>query len=120
MRGSPRRHFDELSDVMPAKLHMTVPGGFRRREVPAILVLHRGVVEASDRVQFEGYEVTTPRRTLLDLLRRPIISHEQIAIAIGQAYNRGMINRPDIANWRRDAAIKQDPLETLIKEAGIE
>jgi len=32
----------ELSDIMPSKLHMTVPREFRRNSrIPEILVLHR-------------------------------------------------------------------------------
>src|ERR1700677_899050 len=39
----------ELSDVNPAKLHMTVPSAFRRNaETPKILVLHRASIDEED------------------------------------------------------------------------
>src|SRR5229473_4160682 len=39
----------DLSDVMPAKLHMTVPRSFRRNsEIPRVLVLHFGDLPQSD------------------------------------------------------------------------
>jgi predicted transcriptional regulator of viral defense system len=37
----------ELSDVMPARLHLTVPPGFRRNApIPKVLVLHRALLAA--------------------------------------------------------------------------
>lgn len=39
----------DLSDVNPAKLHMTVPPEFRRNSVsPAVLVLHKGTLSPAD------------------------------------------------------------------------
>jgi predicted transcriptional regulator of viral defense system len=39
----------EFSDVMPAKLHLTVPPTFRRNAaIPKVLVLHRAGLKASD------------------------------------------------------------------------
>ena len=36
----------ELSDVMPSKLHMTVPKDFRRNSmIPEVLILHRANVD---------------------------------------------------------------------------
>src|ERR1700734_3135788 len=39
----------ELSDIMPSKLHMTVPKGFRRNSIiPEVLILDRANVDESD------------------------------------------------------------------------
>ena len=59
----------ELSDLMPAKLHMTVPKSFRRNsEIPRALVLHLADLPQSDIANANGVRVTKPMRTILDLL----------------------------------------------------
>src|SRR5208337_4334820 len=59
----------DLSDVMPAKLHMTVPRSFRRNsEIPRVLVLHFADLPQSDIGASDGVQVTRPMRTILDLL----------------------------------------------------
>ena len=56
----------ELSDVMPAKLHMTVPPRFRRNsEIPRMLVLHFANIPQSDIGTAHGVPVTNPMRTIL-------------------------------------------------------
>src|SRR5271155_6077792 len=59
----------DLSDVMPAKLHMTVPRRFRRNsKIPRVLVLHFADLPESDIGVAHGVRVTRPMRTILDLL----------------------------------------------------
>src|SRR5690348_5152971 len=60
----------ELSDIMPSKLHMTVPREFRRNStIPEILVLHRAHLDTSEIQEMHGIRVTRPLRTIVDLLR---------------------------------------------------
>ena len=55
----------ELSDVNPAKLHMTVPSAFRRSaKVPKILMLHRASLNEKDVEQRQGFAVTRPLRAI--------------------------------------------------------
>src|SRR6266536_2147116 len=54
----------ELGDVMPARVHLTVPPSFRMR-APAV-VIHKALLDPSDMEQFEGFSVTTPVRSILD------------------------------------------------------
>ncbi len=59
----------ELSDLNPAKLHMTVPQNFRRNsEIPGILVLHYYDLPRSDILIGPGFKYTRPLRTILDLI----------------------------------------------------
>ncbi|MCP5118300.1 MAG: hypothetical protein GY953_46395, partial [bacterium] len=59
----------ELSDLNPAKLHMTVPARFRRNsEIPGILVLHYSDPPASAVQAAQGFKFTRPLRTILDLV----------------------------------------------------
>lgn len=85
------RIFD-LSDNMPAKLHMTVPAKFRRgTEMPAILVLHHANLAPADVEEREGFRVTRPMRTILDLVAVGGLSSDLLKQAFDEARNRGLI-----------------------------
>jgi predicted transcriptional regulator of viral defense system len=85
------RVFD-LSDNMPTKLHMTVPVKFRRgAEIPAILVLRHADLEPIDVEEREGFRVTRPMRTILDLVAMGGLSSDLLKQAFEEARNRGLI-----------------------------
>jgi predicted transcriptional regulator of viral defense system len=57
-----------LSDVSPAKVHVTLPHALRiRRTVPRHLIIHYANLEAQDIKQVEGVPVTTAARTIRDV-----------------------------------------------------
>jgi predicted transcriptional regulator of viral defense system len=59
----------DLSDLNPAKLHMTVATDFRRnRDVRGILVLHYADLPESDIQTAQGFKFTRPLRTILDVI----------------------------------------------------
>src|SRR5437870_3622178 len=59
----------DLSDLMPSKLHMTVPTGFRRNSrIPQVLVLYYDDLPQRDIEAIDGVRVTRALRTVLDLL----------------------------------------------------
>jgi len=85
------RIFD-LSDNMPPKLHMTVPAKFRRgAEIPAILVLHHADLSPADVEEREGFRVTRPMRTILDLVAAGGLSSDLLKQAFDEARNRGLV-----------------------------
>lgn len=87
--------FYDLSDVNPAKLHLTVPPGFRRNsEIPGILILHRGVVHKDDAEMVQGFRVTRPLKAISDLLIERTVQMDHMEQAVKQAFQRGLI-RPD-------------------------
>lgn len=91
----------DLSDLMPAKLHLTVPRAFRRQAaIPAILVLHFDDVPAGDVEVREGYRVTSPIRTIRDASKAPEISGDIIRQAVSEAITRGLIIETDIDRHR--------------------
>jgi predicted transcriptional regulator of viral defense system len=53
----------ELSDIMPSKLHMTVPKFRRNRTIPEILVLHWANLDTGEVQEMQGIRVTRPRWT---------------------------------------------------------
>lgn len=58
----------ELSDVNPARIHLTIPVGYRvrRRQVPGVLVLHWADLSEEDVGSVEGVPVTKAARTIRD------------------------------------------------------
>ena len=87
----------ELSDVMPVSLHMTVPPSFRRSAgIPAVLVIHRATLEPADIQVMEGYSVTRPLRTIIDVAACATISSDLLQQAIHQALQRGLVQRDDL------------------------
>jgi predicted transcriptional regulator of viral defense system len=87
----------ELSDIMPSKLHMTVPKHFRRNSrIPEILVLHKADLSEGDRQDIYGVRVTRPLRTIMDLLESGHVDRTLIRQAIDQAMRRGLISTKQI------------------------
>ena len=89
----------ELSDLNPAKLHMTVPARFRRNsEMPGIVVLYYADLPANDIQAGPGYEFTRPLRTILDLIEAGTVEQTFIRQALHQAVDRGLITRQQLRN----------------------
>lgn len=103
---------------MPERLHMTVPPGFRRMAaIPEVLRLHRARLGDRDVQTIDGVRVTTPMRTLLDVVAGGAIAQELLVQAVGQALRRGVIMRRQLetarvstrARQRLDRVLKQVP-----------
>jgi predicted transcriptional regulator of viral defense system len=93
----------ELSDVMPSKLHMTVPKDFRRNSaIPKILILQRANIEKSDTQEMYGVRVTRPLRTIIDLLRSKQVDETQLKLAVNEALRRGLIGKREIEDASPD------------------
>ena len=87
----------ELSDLNPAKLHMTVPTHFRRNsEIPAILVLHYADLARDDVQTAQGFKYTRPLRTILDLIEADSVERTFLRQALRQALHRGLITRSEV------------------------
>lgn len=81
----------DISDVSPARIHVTIPRGVRiRRQAPAHLALHRADLPEEDRDVHEGIPVTRLGRTLRDcraaglgdeVLQRALLDAERLGIA---------------------------------------
>lgn len=93
----------ELSDIMPSKLHMTVPKEFRRNSrIPEILVLHRANLDPSEVQEAHGVRVTRALRTIMDLLRSGHVDRSQLKLAVDEAIRRGLIARREIDRMPHD------------------
>lgn len=94
----------ELSDLNPAKLHMTVPAHFRRSsEIPAILVLHYADLADGDVQIAQGFKYTRPLRTILDIIEADIVERTFVRQALRQALYRGLITRSEVKHVKLSA-----------------
>lgn len=59
-----------ISDVLPAKFHITIPKNsrFQRRAVPSKIVVHHGNLNAKDITSQEGVPVTSVEKTIQDVI----------------------------------------------------
>ncbi|MBB01425.1 MAG: hypothetical protein CMJ47_02145 [Planctomyces sp.] len=86
----------DLSDVLPAQIHLTVPLAWRTRRLrlPLGLVLHHDDLTDSARTWVEVVPVTTPLQAITEC----IVAHsapDLIEQAIRQARQRGLISGGD-------------------------
>src|ERR1019366_6578492 len=87
----------DLSDVNPAKLHMTVPKAFRRNSiVPKVVVLHKADLAPTDLLDILGVRATTPLRTITDLIAENKTDRKLLRQAVGEGLTRGLVTRRQI------------------------
>jgi predicted transcriptional regulator of viral defense system len=92
----------QLSDALPARIHLTVPTSWQRRRlrVPDDVVLHHDDVGAIDRAWVGPVPVTTPRRTLVDCARAAV-APDVLRQAARQALVRQQVDRADLVDVER-------------------
>jgi predicted transcriptional regulator of viral defense system len=79
----------DLTDAMPAEIHITVPHPFRGRRTG--VVVHTAPLDARERTVRTAVPVTTVTRTIVDVLRR---SGSDLAVdAAREALDRGLVTR---------------------------
>jgi predicted transcriptional regulator of viral defense system len=87
----------ELSDVMPAKMHMTVPKHYRKgTKIPQGLVLYFEDLPKSDVQTQQGYFVTTPLRTILDIVEKSHLSSDLIVQAVREGLKKGLLSYKEL------------------------
>jgi predicted transcriptional regulator of viral defense system len=87
----------ELTDAMPARIHMTVQTGFRRgAAIPKALILHVADLVPSEVEQLDGVPVTKPLRTLIDVAISGDVPIDDLQAAFSGAARSGKITRAEI------------------------
>ena len=108
----------DLTDAMPSRLHMTVPGAFRRSAaIPKAVVLHMADLPPSDIEQIDDVPVTKALRTLIDVAASREIPLADLQLAFVEATRSGKITRAEIAAAKTDAA-QRDVLRILKAKRG--
>ena len=85
----------QLSDVLPHRIHLTVPPSFRK-ESPKGCVFHKATLTTKEIEERDGFSVTTPLRTLTDVAKANSVTDEQLAKAVDDALRRGMVRPSDL------------------------
>ena len=83
----------ELSDLMPSKIHVTVPPLFRKNSENHI-ILHKGIVRPEDVQKRQGFFITTPLRTIYDEAEGDL-SLDHLKQAIRDGLRSGKLMRKD-------------------------
>lgn len=97
----------DLADVNPRKVHLTVPKGRRvRRRVPGWVVLHEGDLGPTDVTEHEGLAVVTPARAIIDAIQDDL-GERFVQQAVATARRRNLLTTPEeariestLARWR--------------------
>jgi hypothetical protein len=80
----------ELSDTNPARLHMTVPPGFRKTApTPPLLVLHKRTIVPGSFEQRAGYNVIKPLPNMLMLIDEDETPEEVLVQALRDGIAKG-------------------------------
>jgi hypothetical protein len=100
-------------DISP-KLEMTVPKGFRRMgATPEGLTLHYAELPESDIAARNGYRLTTPMRTILDLAAGDTMPRAELSKALLGIVQRRLITRGQVKG-ARIPEVAQLQLEALL------
>jgi predicted transcriptional regulator of viral defense system len=101
-----------IGEFESARVHLTVPAGFGRRD--RAVVLHVGDLHAEDVQRGAGFRVTTPMRSLIDVAARGP-DEEQLGRAIIEARSRGLVTLRRL----RGRAEMVDPRAALYVERAL-
>ena len=91
-----------LSDVSPARVHMTLPTTVRiRREVPKGLAIHYGDLAPGEVERVEGVPVTTPARSIRDA-HASHLGNDLVGRAIADGRRSGVISMAEADRLERE------------------
>jgi predicted transcriptional regulator of viral defense system len=94
--------YRELGDFNPAKVHITVPGKFRRNSpTPKTVILHRDTLVPSEITLLRGMRICRVTRALCDVVHKNPAALEECRRIAKEARRRGLILESEI----REAAI---------------
>jgi predicted transcriptional regulator of viral defense system len=96
-----------VGEVQPGKVHLTVPAGFRKRKADG-LALHRTALHGREVDTREGFPVTTPLRTILDLAEARL-DPDQLTAIVKDALRKGLLDRRAILDVLATIPKRIDP-----------
>ena len=102
----------DLSDVLPAEIHVIMPRtGSRRREG---IRLHTNRIEIDEITRREGLPITTPSRTIADVITNGLES-DLVRQAVEEAIKKGLVTRAQLLEQadRRQGRVKKTIHEIL-------
>lgn len=101
----------ELGLLLPDRVHLTVPPGFRKPP-PKGCLLHRRELPRSEVEEREGFNVTTVQRTLVDVAHSTDVPYDEVIRAAREALDRGLIATSALA----DALVRENAPTTMLAD----
>ena len=95
----------ELSDVIPSTVHLTVPPSFRKKCAGGC-VLHRSILPLEAVEKREGFFVTTPLQTIIDVADSAL-GLEQLEQAVRDALTNGLMVPANISKAKMSATARK-------------
>jgi predicted transcriptional regulator of viral defense system len=86
----------DLGDLLPSKIHLTVPANFRKKPVKNV-VLHKAKLNDAEIDRRDDLPVTSPLRTILDLARSHL-DDERLTAITKDAIQKGLVSRQELLN----------------------
>jgi len=100
-----------LGELLPKHTHLTVPRSFRKK-APARCLPHKADLASDEAEQREGFRVTKPLRTLVDVAGTERVSQDQLNQIVAQALSEGLVRRAKL-----DAVVRQEPPHSRLARA---
>ena len=97
----------DLSDVIPNEIHFILPRSSSRRRNH--IRMHTAALPPEDITSFEGFQITTVSRTIIDILS----THgdfDQIRLAVSQALDRGLTTHEKLIQQAKQRSEKTTKL----------
>lgn len=101
-----------LGDVMPGRVHLTVPPAFRKKP-PGGCVLYKATLFAEDLEQRQGFRATKPLRTLIDVADANL-APEQLQLALNDALNRGIVRKKYLLERQMSDTARRNIMKALV------
>lgn len=108
-----------LSSWNSDQIHLTVPPGFQRMVVPAIIQLHRKKLKSDDWAIKYGLPATKPLRTIVDLLIDEQVPRKYLQEAIVEAMDQKLVLPGEIEKAKLNQHERQ-LIKQLLKESAID
>lgn len=91
----------DLSDLSPAKIHITVPVSFRKSvSIPKILKLYKDNLKPEEWREMKSFRVTTPVRTLYDIVTSRYIPREFKVQTVKEGLERGLFPIKELKKYK--------------------
>jgi predicted nucleotidyltransferase len=106
----------DLGDLLPSKIHLTVPTDFRKSPTSS-LILHKADLSEKEIEKRDGLPVTKPLRTILDLARSRL-DDDRLSAITKLAIQKGLLSRQGLlealAKNRKDI---ESPTQAILRMA---
>ena len=93
----------DLSDIIPNEIHFILPRSSSRRRKH--IRMHTAALPPEDITSFEGFQITTVSRTIIDILSTNG-DFDQIRLAISQALDRGLTTHEKLIHQAKQRSEK--------------